>query len=453
MTVTVLFLLVLALAVGTAFFGAQAAGARAIVDWVLSGYLIVFALIVLLILSLSLFGAVSRIALLVGLTVACFVSVAASRRRPRSIAVWHGVYRAAGPAVRSQPLLGVLLAVVTGVLGYSAALVVGTPPNSWDSLSYHLARVAFWLQDGSVGYIANVYDARLNGNPPNGEIGQLFVLGTTGSERLTGFVQLSAALVCAVGVFGIARRVGRTRPEAAFGAMIFLTLPVVLLQSSTTQNDLIVASFLVIATFFLLGRTRRDFAFAGVAVALAVGTKLTAVYALPILLALALTARPTRSRLARVLATALGAVCGSYWYVVNLGETGRIFGNLADATASMTLFELRRNVTTAFNLVLDSIDLSGVETADILVYPIVAGAAGLWVAATRRQRSPVERIRAGAVVFAMGAVPFALLTVGNGLWRFYAKLVNTWNGPSFPFDNAQHYPSGVASTRVPKFGP
>ena len=91
----------------------------------------------------------------------------------------------------------------------------------------------------------------------------------------------------------------------------------------TTQNDLVVAALAATAAFFVLGRTRADVALAGLALGLALGTKLTVALALPALALLALAAGG-----ARRLAWAAGATAaapllvGSYGYALNLIHTG-----------------------------------------------------------------------------------------------------------------------------------
>ena len=195
-------------------------------------------------------------------------------------------------ALRRIPIL-IVLAVATGLaLLYVLALIVGTPPANHDSLTYHLTRAAFWAQDDRVGYIADAYDERLNAHPPNAEIVLTFLLEVGRNERLAGFVQFTAAVALAVGVFSLARKMGLARGEAAFGALLFLTLPIVLLQASTAQNDLVAASFLLAAAVFVLGDSRRELLLAAVATALAVGTKVPAAYGLPVLCALGLVAPP-----------------------------------------------------------------------------------------------------------------------------------------------------------------
>ena len=101
-------------------------------------------------------------------------------------------------AVEKVPVLVVLASVTAVALLYVLALIASTPPNNWDSLTYHLARAAFWSQGDRVGYIADPYDERLNFNPPNGEVALTFLLEVGRNERLTGFVQFALG-ACAGG--------------------------------------------------------------------------------------------------------------------------------------------------------------------------------------------------------------------------------------------------------------
>src|SRR5206468_11077020 len=137
-----------------------------------------------------------------------------------------------------DPLLAVLAVAVAGGLAYVAALIVGTAPNDYDVLWYHLARAAFWKQQHAVAYIHGANDARLNGFPPNAEIAQTLTMVLGNTERFAGFVQLSALLVTMTAIAGMARRIGLSVRQALFAALLFATLPVVVLQSSASLNDL-----------------------------------------------------------------------------------------------------------------------------------------------------------------------------------------------------------------------
>jgi 4-amino-4-deoxy-L-arabinose transferase-like glycosyltransferase len=376
-------------------------------ELVLTAYVVAFGEIVGLSLFLSAFDSLTRSALIAGTTV-IFVGVVAvwllaGAPRPHLIAGrrdWR-------PPVGPVRLLAIVVALA---LAYVVALIVATPPNGWDPLNYHLARAAFWLQSGSVEYIGAAYDERLNFNPPNGEIGLAFALGVTRDEHAAGFVQLIAALACAVGVFAVARRVGLSRNAAAFGALLFLTLPIVILQSSGVKNDLVVASFLLAAAVFLLGDSPGSIVLASLATALAVGTKFTAAYGLVILFALALIAAPRQRRRQRVAGLALGAAAGSYWYAVNAVETGHVLGDQSNVPGLTALLRPPENLLNLFGLAVDTLDVSGAEGRDILFFVGAALLGAIGLALARRGRHSL-------IVAAVLCSPLALLVVSEQVGR------------------------------------
>ena len=424
-------------------------GIRGRADAFLTAYVAAFAAIIALSLFLSPFDDLKR-GELIGGTLALFV------------AAWGVWFLAGSPTFfffrrplarfpRRGPVLFLGAGVVVG-LGYAVALILGTAPNGWDPLNYHLARVAFWLQSGRIGYIEPTYDERLNLNPPNAEIGSAFALGVTHDETTVGFVQFSAAAACAVGVFALARRVGLSRIEAAFGSLLFLTLPVVALQATGAKNDLVLASFLLAAAVFTLGTRRVDLPLAGLATALAVGTKSTAVYGVIVLLALALHS-PFRRR-PRFVAILLGAALGSYWYVVNLVDTGHLLGDQSAQQAVTATFRPAENLLTAVGTAVDTLDLSGAVGADILVYAIggLAIAAGLLVVHRFRRPAPVAAVVAGVVAIS----PLIVLALTDHVGR--PALLHLYDGLGKPegyvpsADTAISAPT-VASQTASWFGP
>ena len=363
-------LLALALLSATGILVGGMLGLRGAAELALGAYVTGFAEVVGLCLLLSPFDGVTRWNLIAGL-VATFVAVTGiwilngSRGLP-------SLPRLAYPRAGDRgPVVLLAIAVVLG-LGYVIALIVGTPPNGWDPLNYHLARSAFWLQADGVSYIRDAYDQRLNFNPPNGEMGFAVVLGITRDENLVGFVQFFAALACAVGIFLFACRLGLRGIEACFGALLFLSLPLVLLQSSGAKNDIIVASFLLAAVVFIGGDTRREIALGSLATALAVGTKFTAAYGLVVLVAVAIVAPPRSARVARAVGLALGAALGSYWYLVNVHETGHLLGDQSSVPGLTAPLHPRENLLTAYGVLTDLVDLSGARGADIFLYAIAA---------------------------------------------------------------------------------
>jgi hypothetical protein len=413
----------------------------------LASYVIGFGEIVALVLFLSAFDAVTRDNLIAG-SAALLVAVTGIWLLVGHPRLTLGV-RISRLRQLATPLI-VLAAFVGLGLAYVVALTVGTAPNGWDPLNYHLARAAFWLQSQHVGYIEPTYDARLNLNPPDGEIGSAFVLGVTHQETLVGFVQFFAALACAGGVYAIARRIGLTRAEAAFGSLLFLSLPIVLLQASLAKNDLVVASFLLAAATFILGSRRRDVVLVGLATALAVGTKSTAAYGVVLLLGLALTPRgtPELGRVARATAIVAGAFIGSYWYVVNVAQTGSLLGDqsaLENVTATLRGAE---NVITAFGMAVDTFDISGARGRDILLYAAGGLALAGWMF-LRRERRQAALVTAGVL-----AVPFVLLLVSDHAARpGFEQLYDLLGQPTAYLGTGAIASPTVASDTASWFGP
>ncbi len=85
------------------------------------------------------------------------------------------------------------------------------------------------------------------------------------------------------GVVGIAGRIGLSARSALLGGLLFASLPLVALQAPTAYNDLVVASFLVIAAYASIGRARSELVLLALAIGLALTTKFTGILALPVL--------------------------------------------------------------------------------------------------------------------------------------------------------------------------
>src|SRR5919201_1439873 len=222
----------------------------------------------------------------------------------------------------------VALGLVVGLtMLFQLFLVVVAPPNNWDSMTYHLARAAAWYQQHSVGYLHDANTERLNIFPPNAELAMLYTFAFVHGDRLAALPQFVAGLATLAGCYAISRRLGFSRSSSAFATLVLGSLSQVVLQATTTQNDLIVASFVVAAAVFVLDGSRRGLALAGLAVGLAVGTKTTALFALPLLAVLAL-ATLRRRQIAELVAFATaGALCfGSFGYAENLVHRHSLLG-------------------------------------------------------------------------------------------------------------------------------
>jgi hypothetical protein len=195
--------------------------------------------------------------------------VARIRRKDGAKLIWRprlGPYAAA---------LGLIAFILAGTL--AAGLLY--PPSNWDSMTYHLPRVMHWADQRSIEfYPTGIW--RQNLTQPLAEYGilHLFLLGGDRAGEAAAFLvqwtSFGAAIACApliAGELGLNRRV---RIASAIAAA---TIPMAILQSSGTQND-VVAGSLLMATAWLLLRLRRrmrsaDVAMCGLALGLALLAK------------------------------------------------------------------------------------------------------------------------------------------------------------------------------------
>jgi Dolichyl-phosphate-mannose-protein mannosyltransferase len=185
---------------------------------------------------------------------------------------------------RSAPALYLLAAGVGLTYFLGAFLILAFPQHNFDSMSYHLARAGYWLQHHSLAPWPTP-NPRQTSFPINAELGSLWTMLSWGSDQMTGFVQWFSALLTCVSVYGLARLLGASRPQSSLAALLWATFPEVILQSITTQNDLVVAAFVSSAVYLLyLGlrqHQRGPLMLSGLALGLSLGTKSTTILFLP----------------------------------------------------------------------------------------------------------------------------------------------------------------------------
>jgi hypothetical protein len=286
-----------------------------------------------------------------------------------AIAVWHARDRPSWPAVRPplrwalgelrSPALGILAATVGAAYAYLVVLGIVVPQNDGDPLVYQLPRAALWVQDGAIGIVGSAIEPRLDVNPIVAEVGQAATLAVAGSERLVWLGQLTAVAACSLGAFALARRVGLSARAGLTSALVVPTLPVVVTQATTAYNDLVLASFVVAALVFALGRTRSELIGLALAAALAVGTKFTAAFVLPIAGLAVLLGQPRRRWLPVLGVLGAGAVAGSGWIVVNLARTGDPDGGLSEIANQEPVRTVENVVFVVQRFVLDAVELPG----------------------------------------------------------------------------------------------
>jgi hypothetical protein len=190
------------------------------------------------------------------------------------------------------------------------------------------------------------------------------------------------------------------------------------LQTATALNDLVVVSFLLLATYFLLGRARVELAVGGVALALAVGAKFTAYFSLPLVALVVVFGQDRRRRLEATLAGLAGAIAGSYWLALNAIETGHLDGGSAeslDQVPDRAPADVAARTTRLLVGLFDDLNLE----MNLLFFPLVAGAFAIAIVLKRRD---IQGLVWGAVTLLIGAFPLVVEPMRELALRAHEKL-------------------------------
>lgn len=187
-------------------------------------------------------------------------------------------------SVKKNPditILGLLVIIAVCVQLYLALTI---PPNNNDSLAMHVPRVLYWLQHGnykpwSTARVAQIF------YPVNAQLQILWFGVFSKSTTFFAIPQFFAAIFGSLTVIGVAQLINDHKISHIFAGLSFLTYPIIVTQSTTTQNDLIVGTLFGICIYFLFLYIKEQreiyLYFSGLSIALAVGTKLTATFLLP----------------------------------------------------------------------------------------------------------------------------------------------------------------------------
>ena len=157
-----------------------------------------------------------------------------------------------------------------------------------------------------------------------------------------------------------------------------------------------------------------------VALGLALGTKFTAVLALPVVVAIVAMTTERGHRRRPLLACAAGLLLGAPWYVLNLAETGSFDGGLRDATRQAAELSPASVLGTLRALSFDVVDVSGIWQSELLVPVAVGGvlaAAWLFLEVRSPRSAPRTLLAAGVLVAATPLVLRGLEWPAREAWQ------------------------------------
>lgn len=180
-------------------------------------------------------------------------------------------------------LLGGILIIL--LITFTVALIA--PPHTWDSLNYHMPRVAQWAQNRSVRPFITGIDVQ-NSMPPLSEMMILHTYVLSRGDRFANLVQWLAMLSSLILVSLIAQQLGTGRMGQWLAALATAAIPMGIAQSSSAQTDYTAGLFILAAASEVLrmakGKPETSAVFlATTAAGLALLTKQTSVaYLIPL---------------------------------------------------------------------------------------------------------------------------------------------------------------------------
>jgi hypothetical protein len=171
-----------------------------------------------------------------------------------------------------------LCLIVTGLLLLLFQGII-YPPNNWDSLTYHMSRIMYWLSNESVEHFPTPILRHLY-QPPFAEFFILNLNLLNGNDYLSNSVQWLFLVFTVIATGSLLDFFPVSRFYKLLAALLIITIPAVELQSSTTKNDIVCGFFIITALSFSIRTyyetSLRNFFFLGLAIGLAMLTKGTA---------------------------------------------------------------------------------------------------------------------------------------------------------------------------------
>jgi hypothetical protein len=142
-----------------------------------------------------------------------------------------------------------------GLAAYVLVAALWSPPNTWDSMVFHLPRQIRWIQQGSLEHFpTHVLHQLFRG--PLAEIWQANLQIIFGADHATKLVSVLSWALVGLFAYLVAAGWGAHTTACRLASWLALTIPIGFLGSLTTKNDLMVTAW-VLATVWLAQKAYR----------------------------------------------------------------------------------------------------------------------------------------------------------------------------------------------------
>ncbi len=163
------------------------------------------------------------------------------------------LFTAAGEIIRGKDVflyLFILLFMLQA--GWLLVKIFNLPPFVHDAFTYHLHPVADWFQKGEIPLFTSTPVFRTNLNPMGPKLIHYWFTVFFGDLTLIELPQYLFGLFLVIAAYGIMRKLEVSRARAMRWATLIYFIPIILIESRTCQDHLVLYSLTLIAVFYLL---------------------------------------------------------------------------------------------------------------------------------------------------------------------------------------------------------
>lgn len=168
-------------------------------------------------------------------------------------------------------------------------LIFNSPPNEWDSMTGHLNRILYFLNQGTTEHFLGT-NWNIDTYPKSFCSIQVYPFLMSGfNEHFFKLPNFGSFWLICFGTYGILKQMGASYKSRLFGSLIIFLSPNIIMQSILTDTDIVLGAYLVSIIYLVLAFKNTQkliyVYFLGMAFGLALSHKITFVFSLlPLLL-------------------------------------------------------------------------------------------------------------------------------------------------------------------------
>lgn len=141
---------------------------------------------------------------------------------------------------------------LVGVFGGILILSVFTVPYNWDSMTYHISRIAHWVQNQSVAHYGTGILRQISSPPLHEFVGLHVYILLGDSDVFLNMIQYGAFVINAIIIYAISSKLGCKSKFCRLAVLLFCSMPIAFAEAITTQNDQFAGMWMLIYVYYIM---------------------------------------------------------------------------------------------------------------------------------------------------------------------------------------------------------